>query len=178
MKLKVRRTFEAQTKTKPLIDSAGRPEAVPYIQPLGRLCACRGRCPPSPRLIQMAFPFIAGRSAARVQPSQSPSVTAPPEGDMPMPALERPCLSPRERWQRREPLTERDVGGDAHIAPQHKNNAVIICGTSGGRPLHSSSRKVCACRGRCPASPALFKWHFLLLRDVQPPVSSPLSHLR
>ena len=79
---------------------------------------------------------------------------------MPTPALERPCLSLRERWQRREPLTERDVGGDAHIAPQHKNNAVIICGTSGGRPLHSSSRKVCACRGRCPPSPRLIQMAF------------------
>ena len=42
-------------------------------------------------------------------PSQSPSVTAPPKGEprhTPTPALERSCLSPRERW-RRVALTER-----------------------------------------------------------------------
>ena len=42
MKLKVRRTFEAQTKTKPLIDSAGRPEAVPYIHSLERFMRVGG----------------------------------------------------------------------------------------------------------------------------------------
>ena len=80
MKLKVRRTFEAQTKTKPLIDSAGRSEAVPYIRPLKGYVHVGGGVL-TPRLIQMAFPFIAGRSAARVQPSQSPAVTAPPKGE-------------------------------------------------------------------------------------------------
>ena len=44
-------------------------------------------------------------------PSQSPAVTAPPEGEprhVPTEAaLERPCLSLRERWQCRKALTER-----------------------------------------------------------------------
>ena len=47
-----------------------------------------------------------------IQPSQSPAVTAPPEGEprhTPTPASERSCLSPRERWQR-VALTERGRG--------------------------------------------------------------------
>ena len=44
-------------------------------------------------------------------PSQSPAVTAPPKGEprpaYATPALERSCLSPRERWQCRKALTER-----------------------------------------------------------------------
>ena len=49
---KGRRTFEAQMKPKPLFEPARRSEAVPYIHSFGGLCACRGRCLSSPRLIQ------------------------------------------------------------------------------------------------------------------------------
>ena len=53
-------------------------------------------------------------------PSQSPAVTAPPEGEprhVPTEAaLERPCLSLRERWQRAA-LTERGNAGRPEAVP-------------------------------------------------------------
>ena len=82
-----------------------------------------------------------------IQPSQSPAVTAPPEGEprhTPTPASERSCLSPRERWQCRRhwrtparrraciaPLAEgksrrgvEGVGGDALLARRLIQRAV------------------------------------------------------
>ena len=56
---------------------------------------------------------------AIVQPSQSPSVTAPPKGEprcAATPALERSCLSLRERWQRAA-LTERGYAGRPEAVP-------------------------------------------------------------
>ena len=135
----------------------------------------------------MEFSFIAGRSAARVQPSQSPAVTAPPKGEprhaSTAPALERSCLSPRERWQRREPLTERGestvassqrpvpltpfpkegghgVEGTAHLRGARETETVIKSrGMSRGRPLHSSSERFMRVGGDALHRPALYHLH-------------------
>ena len=102
----------------------GRRSASPQADPASRLPASRA----TPRLIQTTFLLFRGTSrgrplhpsswqlCARMLPLLHPlshlRCQLPQRGSQasfpPAPALERACLSPRERWQCRKALTERD----------------------------------------------------------------------
>ena len=72
MGLKVRRTFTARVKTMPLFYFAGRPEAVPYIRPLGGVVRVGGDAlhrpalyNPNPHQSVLASPRGRGGNAVR-----------------------------------------------------------------------------------------------------------------
>ena len=76
---KVRRTFEAQMKPKPLFEPARRSEAVPYIHPLGsRVVHVGGGVPDAPPYtiytrIGAFLPLPSGEVAARSADGHPPA---------------------------------------------------------------------------------------------------------
>ena len=80
MDLKVRRTFTARVKTMPLFYFAGRPEAVPYIRPLGGVVRVGGDALLARRLIQRAVSRRVGHRPALYNPNPHQSVLASPRG--------------------------------------------------------------------------------------------------
>ena len=85
-----------------LLYLAGRPEAVPYICPLGRVARVGGGVLASPQADPASrLPASRGRPALFKPPYFLPRLILSP------PSSEHSCLSPRERWQCRQALTER-----------------------------------------------------------------------